>query len=543
VENRTYPFLQGKIWPIALWALLVGASLAFRPLFPIDETRYVTVAWEMWLRGDFLVPHLNGETYSHKPPLLFWLMQLGWRLFGVNDWTPRLVAPLFGLGTVLLLGQVARLLWPERENAARIAPLLLLGCGFWAVFGTLTMFDIPLAFFVLLGIYGLLAVRHSAQSFKSWAWVGLAIGGGVLVKGPVILLHVLPAALLAPLWWDRQRGEPRWGAWYLGVFAAVVMGALLALSWAIPAGIAGGEAYRNAIFWGQTSGRMVQSFAHRLPWWWYFKSLPLLLLPWLLWTPFWSSLKQLGREDYGVRFCLSWAVPVFIAFSLISGKRLHYLLPLFPALALLLARAASAMHKDNWRNAQLPVGALVAAAGFGSALFPLLNRHYQWRSEWLPISPLWGVMLAAVALCSFIVPVKNAVQSSLHGCALFIAALLLISGAYFSAMRPYYDLTPPARQIAALLKQNRPVAHYGKYYGQFHFLGRIDRPLPVIVTAAELSNWAQTHPAGYIIATYKEHAKILDPLAEYRYPFKGRQLALLSSRVLLEHRDIQRLLQ
>src|SRR3569832_988308 len=83
-----------------LWLLLVAISLYGRSFVPIDETRYVTVAWEMWLRGDFLVPYLNGEPYSHKPPLLFWLIQLGWKIFGVNDWWPRLMPSLFSLGSV-----------------------------------------------------------------------------------------------------------------------------------------------------------------------------------------------------------------------------------------------------------------------------------------------------------------------------------------------------------------------------------------------------------------------------------------------------------
>ena len=80
--------------PYLLLAVFFVLSAAFRPVLPVDETRYLTVAWEMWLRGDFLVPYINGEPYSHKPPLLFWLIHLGWAVFGVNDWWPRLVAPL-----------------------------------------------------------------------------------------------------------------------------------------------------------------------------------------------------------------------------------------------------------------------------------------------------------------------------------------------------------------------------------------------------------------------------------------------------------------
>ncbi|MDX1698178.1 MAG: hypothetical protein R3308_07810, partial [Thiohalobacterales bacterium] len=68
--------MAGRLtWPVLLllWltALLVG--IGTRPLVPADELRYIAVAWEMWQRGDFLVPYLNGEPYSHKPPLFFWL--------------------------------------------------------------------------------------------------------------------------------------------------------------------------------------------------------------------------------------------------------------------------------------------------------------------------------------------------------------------------------------------------------------------------------------------------------------------------------------
>ena len=66
-------FERPWMWAL-LWGLPIVATLVYRPVLPIDETRYLSVAWEMWLRGDFLVPHLNGEPYSHKPPLLFWLM-------------------------------------------------------------------------------------------------------------------------------------------------------------------------------------------------------------------------------------------------------------------------------------------------------------------------------------------------------------------------------------------------------------------------------------------------------------------------------------
>ncbi|MBI5039876.1 MAG: glycosyltransferase family 39 protein [Gammaproteobacteria bacterium] len=249
----------------AAWAVLVATALFTRPLLPVDETRYVGVAWEMWARGDFLVPFKNGAPYSDKPPLLFWMMQAGWWLFGVNEIWPRLVAPLIGLGCLGLTALLARRLWPDRLTAAVLAPWLLFGCVFVAGFGTLTQFDLLIVFCTLLGMLGLL--RAATGLGTGWLIVGVAIGLGLLSKGPVILVHVLPAALLGHFWVDRARLKG-WVCWYGGTLAALLLGALIALAWALPAAQAGGEAYRNAIFWGQTAERVVDSFAHKAPFWW-----------------------------------------------------------------------------------------------------------------------------------------------------------------------------------------------------------------------------------------------------------------------------------
>ena len=80
------PPLPLKILIMLPWGLAVLVALNFRPPLPVDETRYLAVAWDMWREGHYLVPHLNGDPYSHKPPMLFWLMTAGWHLFGVNDW-------------------------------------------------------------------------------------------------------------------------------------------------------------------------------------------------------------------------------------------------------------------------------------------------------------------------------------------------------------------------------------------------------------------------------------------------------------------------
>src|SRR6185312_7268426 len=95
---------DGRLW----WVLLLLPVALFLPALPIDETRYLAVAWEMRLHGDFLVPHLNGAPYSDKPPLLFWLINLGWLVAGMSAWAVRLGVLAASITSLLLFERLAR---------------------------------------------------------------------------------------------------------------------------------------------------------------------------------------------------------------------------------------------------------------------------------------------------------------------------------------------------------------------------------------------------------------------------------------------------
>lgn len=538
-----FKLASSRFWLAFLWAILVAVSLAIRPLFPIDETRYASVAWEMWVRHDFLVPYLNGETYSHKPPLLFWLMQLSWWLFGVNDWSHRIIAPLFSLATLYLSQAVAKQLWPDRRQIAELTPFILLGFFFWMVFSTLTMFDIMLSFFALLGIYSLVILARHGLSLKRWALLGVAIGGGIFTKGPVILLHLLPVALLAPWWLTLQYRHFRWRYWYGGLIFAVSIGSLIALCWAIPAGMAGGEAYRNAIFLGQTSGRVVDSFAHKLPFWWYLQLVPLLLLPWLLMKPFWTGLAKLDLQDFGIRFCLAWLLPVFIAFSVISGKRIHYLLPLMPALALLAAWALDQVTECNWRRAHVWVAAILGFLGVVLVVLPWLNGHFHWREELSSVFPGWGLVLCISVVILGVSVGNKPKESVVYVCVVSIVAALAVSSGFFEIKSGRYDTVPPAQKIAELMSEQRPIAFYGnKYHGQFHFTGRLTQPIAVISNYRDLSSFANQHPTGYVLVEYKD-STLSGSTLRYHYPFKSHNIGFVSCKALIDNPRLSSVLQ
>jgi len=476
----------------------------------MDETRYAGVAWEMWRDGNFLVPHLNGETYSHKPPLLFWLINLGWAVLGVNDWWPRLVAPGFGLGSLFLTAALARRLWPGRPRTEGLAPLILLGALFWTLFTTLTMFDMMLAFFALAGMLGLI------EAWRDRPWIGfglvaVSIGLGVLAKGPAILLHLLPAGLLAPLWAPRiSQGlpAPRWSRWYFGLAAATAAGAALALAWAVPAAKAGGDAYAQAIFWGQSAGRMVDSFAHGRPWWWFAAVLAPLILPWIVWPPLWRAARaaRLARDfldDGGRRLCLIWFAAAFAVFSVISGKQLHYLLPEFPALALLAANladghAGAARRWDQALPGVLGAGtalAVVAVLGWGLGLDPP-----SWSGE---LSYWWFLLPAIVGVAAAVIVAEDRLLGTAALTGLSAALIIAVHLAARPVLGLAYDLGSLSERLGQWQRDGYALAHNGKYHGQFHYLGRLAGPVEVIGTGAgDAKAWAGRVKKGKLI-TYQ----------------------------------------
>ena len=333
--------MRHLLWTICVAMLLVFSAVFSRPLLPPDETRYISVAWEAHVRGDYLVSHLNSETYAHKPPLLFWLINAVWSVTGLNEHAARLVSPAAGIVCILLTALMARRLWPESAAFHRCVPMMLASTSLWIVFCPVTMFDTLLTCCTLLALLGVLRAEAGA-AVTGWLIAGVALGLGILAKGPVVLVHVMPAALIAP-WWSL-RARTGWVRWYAGCLVAIVIAAAIALAWALPSAAAGGKAYGDELLFGQTTGRMVNSFAHRQPFWWYLPWLPLCLLPWISLGSVWRGMR-LTKPDSPLKFLICWAGGSLLILSLVSGKQIYYLLPVIPAFALILARLATSVHR------------------------------------------------------------------------------------------------------------------------------------------------------------------------------------------------------
>ena len=513
-------------------ALLAGVAYLSRPVLPLDETRYLAVAWEMWLRGDFLVPFKNGEAYSHKPPLLFWLIHAGWWLAGgVNEWWPRFIMPLLALASAWMTWRLARRLWPEANETAHLAPLVLLSSFLWLLYSQALMFDVLIAACALIGLIALVEAALTGRR-RWWGLFGLSVGLGVLAKGPAILVHLLPAALFAPWWAGHPGREIKWSRWYGGVGIGLLLGVALALAWAIPAGLHGGETYRNAIFWGQTADRMVESFAHRRPVWWYLAALPVFLFPWLVWPRLLGALARTLRsdiQDTGVRFSLTWFVSALLIFSLISGKQPHYLLPEFPAAALLIAHALT-RHPPAGRP-WLPALVFVL---LGGALFAIaLNDSLQVRLHWPAAIPVWsGLPFIAAGLIAWsrlgTPPQRLAAAMLLAVCGLLFAL--------FRPLAPAYDTHAIGQALARQQALGKPIAHMGKYHAQFHFSGRLAQALTPVYT--DIADWLEQHPDGVAVIYFDDPIDFTAYHPLLVHPFRGSFALLVDQRAAAALRRI-----
>jgi 4-amino-4-deoxy-L-arabinose transferase-like glycosyltransferase len=472
---------------LACWCALLLPLAILLPPIPIDETRYLTAAWEMFNARQWWVPTVNGEWYSDKSPLLFWLVAGGWKLVGVHTWVARVEALAVTLGIVVTLHRLALRLGLDTRGADAAMWLLAGSLGF-GVFATAIMFDLLLALCVLGALHGLLDL-DAGKWKRGIVSLGAALGLGVLAKGPVVLLHVLPVALLAPAWSDMARAHKV--HWYLALVAGLLVGIAITLAWLLPAASFAGPTYWQPLV-GKVTGRVADSFAHRRPFWWYLPLAPLLLVPWLLTLRAprmaWANVLH-GRAG---RFVACWWMVPFVGFSAISGKQIHYLLPLLPAWALagawLLQQPGARLRP--WLFALL---ALVVAGVL--AWLPFLSAEtFGWQAQ--PAVAWFALAAIVVAIGAW-----RTWGHDVRGLALSATALVSIAMvAAAIACRPAFDVAPEAVFLKQELAAHVPIAHIGWHNGLFGYTGRLRQPVPWI-DATAVQAWCRAHPDGILLTS------------------------------------------
>lgn len=335
-------------------ALLFLYALGSHGLLEDNEARFFEISWEMERSGNWLVPHLNFIPHFHKPPGTFWLVGASLRLFGESEAAGRLPVALSAL---FCLGLLYR--WALQEGdetlAARAVLILATSLQFWFM-ARMVLTDMFLAVSVTIAMYFAWRSRQTGRSTDAFGfWT--AVAASTLFKGPVGLVVVFPVLGLTK-WLDPEKKS-----WNLRSQVGLPWFLLLSLPWYLAV------CYQFDGLWQyflgfQTAQRMLTT-VHGRPgaWWFYAPALLAGLFPWSASLVLGVTKAIRSREVFD-RFLLLWIAFPLLFFSLAGSKLPTYLLPIYPALALLLARAG----RDATTLKKMALYTAASLAAFGSAI-------------------------------------------------------------------------------------------------------------------------------------------------------------------------------
>jgi len=389
--------LRSGPWLGALFIVLVlivwFAGLETRALIEPDEGRYAEIAREMFASGDWVMPRFDGFKFYDKPPLQYWATTLTYHAFGVHHWTARLWSALAGLLSVLAVWYAARRVWDPRRG--RLAALVCVSLFLVVAAGHINSLDMGVAAFLTVALATILIAEHGCNSTASqrrwmlatWAAMGLA----VLSKG--LIGVVLPGAtLFVYMVWQRDGNLLR----RLHLIPGLAILLTLTMPWFVLLARRDDQ-FLSFFFIHEHFGRFLSKVANRNQPFWYY--LPIVIAGLLPWTAFLSvTLRNAWRQaihekEGATRLVLIWTVVVLLFFSLSGAKLPLYVLPMFPALAWLVASAITQMETMAIARRLLAI-AILAAIGVGLALW-LPNSHLLKGSQ-APYAAICS--LAAVAM-------------------------------------------------------------------------------------------------------------------------------------------------
>lgn len=338
IENKIKKY---TFWLFAITAIVILAGIGLRDPWPPDEPRFALMAKEMWETGNWFFPHRGGEIYPDKPPMVMWMILLFYGLIGNLKIAFLLPSAILSLCTMWMTYDIAKRLYnPKIGLYAGFLLAITLHFILQAKSGQL---DAPVAFWVMLGSYGLL--RHLILG-PAWKWYYLAffaMGMGIITKGvgflPVLMLFGL--IIVSPSWYDKSNKQLL--KWFAGIFFLLIAVSL----WLIPMLIQVENnptpdvlAYRDNILLKQTVNRYAKSWAHLQPFYYYvLEVIPLFWLPLSLFIPWLiKPIKQAFiNKERRIVYPLVMVFFVIFFFSLSKGKRAEYMLPILPMFVLIIA--------------------------------------------------------------------------------------------------------------------------------------------------------------------------------------------------------------
>jgi 4-amino-4-deoxy-L-arabinose transferase-like glycosyltransferase len=446
---------------VLLMAAVWFGNLEYRKLVKPDEGRYAEISREMAASGDWVTPRLNGIKYFEKPALQYWVTAGAYRLFGEHHWTARLWSALTGfLGIIFTAYAATRLFGRETGllTAAVLGSSLL-----YTLIAHMNSLDMGMTFFMGGALMSFLLAQQDAASARAnrlWmhvAWAALAFS--VLSKG--LMGIVLPGAVLV-LYTLIERDFGLWKRLHL--FSGLLLFMAIAAPWFIAVSIANPEFFHFFFIHEHFERFLTKTHGRYEPWWWFIPVLAAGILPWIVTlidtiVRAWKVEPAAEQRFKPKRFLLIWAVFIFVFFSLSGSKLASYILPIFPALALLIGEHLSRIDGRRLFWQILPVAFLATA---GLILAPnavrfagseLARGQYAVFASWLlAASAIWLVGTVAALLLSYRDKVRSAII--VLACTSLIAAQVLLTGHdSLSATRSDYAI---AEQIKPHLRPGAP---------------------------------------------------------------------------------------
>ncbi len=380
---------------VAVWAVLALPNLGAATLWDIDEGNNAEAAREMLESDNWAIPTFNFVLRVDKPALLYWLQIACYKTFGINEFAARLPSALAALLALIATYELGRRMFSAGVGV--LAGVVLAASPASCAAGHFANPDALLTAFTTLSF---LSFWHGYErGGRGWfVPAGICTGLAVLAKGPVGLVLPMGVVVLFLIWsrqlgrlWDRRFG------WGVAAFLLVVA------PWYTWVGVdTKGEFLKGFLLTHNFSRYRAAMEGHQGPVVYYLGVLPLGLL---LWSAFLApalgyAFKKIQGEkvDAGaLRLLACWIGVYLVFFSLSSTKLPNYILPLYPAVAIVLAQ-----FLDGWRRgvidppawvtrvslasfalmgAAVGAGLLVAGGKLGGAEL-LRGRHFPGLENW-----------------------------------------------------------------------------------------------------------------------------------------------------------------
>lgn len=346
MADRFRTFILPGLFLLLATLMLYLPGTRTLPLMDRDEPRFAQATVEMMQRGTWTVPYFNEEYRFDKPPLTYWWMRLHYLLGGVSELTARLHSVVAVWLTAWLVAGIGARLYDRRTGF--LAGLIWLTTLQVLVHGRLCVADMALLLFLTLMARALLELLWLGESrrWSPWFWLlYVGLGLGFLAKGPLALL-VPAVAVGLSRWWGKK--PLPWKNLQLGPGLAIALG--IVAIWGVPALIE-----TQGLFWKVGMGEHVvkrgtevlngRFFIPGI----YFVTALISLFPWIgLAWPVWKYARK--QWDSGVVFLLGWLAAPYLIFTFYATQLPHYVMPGFPAAAILVARWLVARQKYGERT-------------------------------------------------------------------------------------------------------------------------------------------------------------------------------------------------